>query len=168
MLTLLNKDRHIFVVSTSQSNPNQYGFPHFQPSEPKPWSFATTLVFPVFFLYPEHSTSDLVSQFDERSPVLSHIEEILSPKNPPPQWDSSRSYTPQSVVTYATTRKKRLLKVGRKLTLADVFKAAKTSPDGKPDGLELRDGSLALVILLKGEVEHNWVEDYKKTRDSPS
>lgn len=63
------------------------------------------------------------------------------------------------------TMRKRLLKVGKKMTLSDVCGAAK-GKEGEPrDGLEIKDGCLSFVVLPKGEVEQKWVDDYKKTRD---
>lgn len=63
------------------------------------------------------------------------------------------------------THRKRLLKVGKKMTLRDVCKAAK-GEDGQPkDGLEVKDGCLTFVVLPKGEVEKKWVDEYKGSRE---
>lgn len=84
---------------------------------------------------------------------------------PPPNWDTKGEHVDGNLVVYAITTRKRLLKVGKKMTLMDVCKASK-GKDGEPrDGLELRDGCLTFVVLPKGAVEQKWVEDFKKTRN---
>ena len=58
-----------------------------------------------------------------------------------------------------------MLKIGKKMTLRDVLKAAKAK-DGDPvDGIEMNDGTLSFVVLPKGQEEQKWVEDFKKTRE---
>jgi hypothetical protein len=54
------------------------------------------------------------------------------------------------------SRRKRLLNVGRKVTLRDVCHAV--GGGGEHDGLELKHG-LALVVVPKGKVERKWVEE---------
>jgi hypothetical protein len=71
-------------------------------------------------------------------------------------------------VVYATTNRKRLLKVGKKMTLRDVFKASKEKEGTPRDGLELKDNCLTFVVLPKGDVESQWVEEYKKMREESS
>ena len=94
-----------------------------------------------------------------------HIEAMFPPQVPPPEWDKKGEYTANNLVIYAPTHRKRLLKVGKKMTLRDVCKAAKAK-EGQPlDGLELKDGCLSFVVMPKGEVETKWVEDYKKSRE---
>jgi hypothetical protein len=69
-----------------------------------------------------------------------------------------------SLVMYAMTRRRRLLKVGWKMTLRDACRAAgggAVGPDGKGDGLEVKGGCLTFVVVPKGEVERKWVEDVR-------
>lgn len=66
---------------------------------------------------------------------------------------------------YAMTHRKRLLKVGKKMTLRDVCMAAKEK-DGEPaDGLVIKDGYLTFAVLPKGGEEQKWVDKFKRTRD---
>lgn len=89
---------------------------------------------------------------------------MFPPQVPPPEWDSKGEYVYGQLVIYAITHRKRLLKVGKKMSLRDVCNAAK-GREGEPiDGLDVKDGCLAFVILPKGNVERKWVEEYKQTR----
>lgn len=67
-----------------------------------------------------------------------------------------------SIVIYCETNAGRLLKIPKKMTLEDVFKAAR-GKDGK-DGAVVRDGLVSFVVVLKGEEERVWVEETKKKR----
>ena len=128
-----------------------------------------TLIIPVFFLYPEHATSDAVPEFVEDTTFGAHLA-VMFPRDAPASsrqpWDTEGKYVDDgSLVVYAMTRRRRLLKVGRKMTLRDVCRAAGggvVGPDGKGDGLEVKDGCLSFVVVPKGEVERKWVEEYKK------
>lgn len=66
---------------------------------------------------------------------------------------------------YATTHRKRLLKVGKKMTLRDVCRAAKEKEGEPADGLEIKDGYLTFVVLPKGGEEQKWVDEFKRARD---
>ncbi|KAF4619617.1 hypothetical protein D9613_005433 [Agrocybe pediades] len=135
--------------------------PHFDSEDPT----GSTMVLPVFFLYPQYATSDIISDFVEDTPFTAHIEAMFPPKVPPPEWDKKGEYVAKSLVVYATTYRKRLLKVGKKMTLRDVCNAAKAKEGDPIDGLEIRDNCLSFVVLPKGAEETRWVEEYKKTRD---
>lgn len=134
--------------------------PRFDPEDPT----GTTLILPVFFLYPQHATSDIISDFIEDTTFAAHIEAMFPPQSPPPEWDKNGEYLSGNLVVYAPTYRKRLLKVGKKMTLRDVCKAAKAVQGQPTDGLELKDGCLSFVVMPKGEVEKKWIEEYKKTR----
>lgn len=125
----------------------------------------TVLVFPVFFLYPQHATSDFISEYDETIPFTSHLREMFPSTHEElekrPAWDQQGEYLVQSLVVYATTHQNRILKVGKKMNLRDVFKA---SEGGHGDGLELKNGCLTFVVLPKGDVEQRWIQRFKDTR----
>ena len=80
-----------------------------------------------------------------------------------PAWDKNGEYLAPTLVVYAITHKKRLLKVGKKMCLLDLCSASK-GKDGQPDGLEVKNGCLSVVVLPKGDVESRWVEEFKATR----
>ena len=91
---------------------------------------------------------------------------MFPPAESPPYWDINAEYSIDNIVVYAVTHRRRLLKVGKKMTLRDVLKAS-AAKEGEPkDGLELKDGCLSFVVLVKGDVEKKWIEDFKKARGS--
>ncbi|KAJ4472153.1 40S ribosomal protein S7 [Lentinula aciculospora] len=150
------KERNIFVIHKPDGSQNPY-VPHFDPED----SSGNSLIFPVFFLYPQYATSDVIPEYVEDTPFSSHLEIIFGPTAPPPQWDAKGQYKVGNLVVYAITRQKRLLKVGKKMSLRDVFNASKGKGD-LLDGLELKDNCLTFVVLLKGEVDTKWVDDCEK------
>jgi hypothetical protein len=134
--------------------------PHFDPEDPT----RQTLIFPTFFLYPQHATSDFISDFVEDTPFAAHLSNMFPPLSPAPEWDKNREYVNGNLVIYAMTSRRRLLKVGKKMTLRDVLKASQAKVGEPMDGLEMKDGCLSFVVLPKGEVESKWVDDYKNIR----
>jgi Cns1/TTC4 Wheel domain len=134
--------------------------PHFDPEDPT----GSTLILPVFFLYPQYATSDVISEFVEDTTFRAHFETMFPPNAPAPDWDLKREYFPQNLVTYVPTHHKRLLKVGKGMTLRDVCREAKAKKGQPRDGLEVKDGCLSFVVMPKGEVEKKWVEDFKRLR----
>ncbi|KAF7971044.1 hypothetical protein HWV62_22171 [Athelia sp. TMB] len=155
--------RNIIPVAKPPGPPDNDSYePHFDPEDPT----GQTLIFPVFFLYPQYATSDVIPQFVETTTFAAHLSVMFPTSAPPPDWDKKREYTDGKLIVYAMTARKRLLKVGKKMTLADVCKAAKGKEGEPKDGLELKDGCLTFVVLPKGDVEQKWIDDFKKTRDS--
>jgi hypothetical protein len=150
-------------VPNPEGSTNPYR-PKFDPED----ATGRTLILPVFFLYPEHATSDVIPEFVEDTTFGAHLALMFPPGAALQAWDTGGKYVDGSLVVYAITRRKRLLKVGRKMTLRDVCRVAGGSGavglDGKSDGLEVKDGCLRFVVVPKGEVEHKWVEEYKSTR----
>ena len=133
--------------------------PHFEDdSEPSP------LIFPAFFLYPQYAQSDIVPNFHEDTTFADQLATMFPPNAPAPDWDTKHEYVMGKLSVYVITRTKRLLKVGMKMTPRDLFEVAKLK-DGKPDGLELREGYLSFVVLPKGAIERDWVDDFKSRRD---
>jgi hypothetical protein len=124
-----------------------------------------TLIIPVFFLYPQYAISDVIPEFVEDTPFVEHLKRMFPPMVPAPDWDKSMEYTVDKLAIYALTLQKRILKVGKKMNLRDVCKAAKAKGQEK-DGLELKDGCLTFVLLPKGLVEQQWIEEYKQSRDA--
>lgn len=141
-----------------EGSTNPYA-PKFDPED----ATGETLILPVFFLYPEHATSDVIPEFVEDTTFGAHLTVMFPPGAPAQPWDTEGKYVDdRSLVVYAMTRRQRLLKVGRKMTLRDVFRVAGGSgTDGKSDGLEVKDGCLRFVLVPKGDVERKWVEEYK-------
>ena len=119
-----------------------------------------TLIFPVHFLYPQHATSDLVPDFHEDTPFGEHLSAMFPPNAESPDWDQAGEYVNGRLSIYATTSKRRLLKIGRKMTLRDVIREA--GKDG--DGLELQGGCLAFIVVPRGEAETNWIAEFKRNK----
>ena len=70
-------------------------------------------------------------------------------------------------MVYVETRHRRLLKVGKDLTLREVLAKGFRAPgDGQgKDGVVLKDGLLSFVVLPKGHEEKTWIEEFKRKRD---
>lgn len=135
--------------------------PRFDSEDPS----GSTLVLPVFFLYPQYATSDIISDFVETTTFVAYIETMFPPYTPSPEWDKKGEYVAGNLVVYAPTYRKRLLKIGKKMTLRDACNAAKAK-EGQPlDGLPFTDNCLSFVVLPKGEQEARWVEEYKRSRE---
>jgi small subunit ribosomal protein S7e len=102
------------------------------------------------------------------------LEAIFPEGGPPANWDiQNREYNAKNVSVYAITRAGRLLKVGFKMTLADLFlRSGTTIPTSKKgdkevqDGLEVRDGSLSFVVVPKGKVEQAYIENFKREKEA--
>lgn len=90
---------------------------------------------------------------------------MFPPGNPSPDWDKTQEYRKDTIVIYAITKRKRLLKVGKKMTLLDVCRAAKAKQGDPKDGLELKDNCLSFVLLPKGLQEEKWIKEFKSLRD---
>ncbi|KAA1465977.1 TPR-like protein [Dentipellis sp. KUC8613] len=152
-------ERNLIEMPNPEGSANPYA-PHFDPEDPS----KSTLIIPVFFLYPQYAISDVIPEFVEDTPYSLHISGMFPPQVPPPEWDKKSEYVDGQLVIYAMTRRKRLLKVGNKKTLKDVCIAAKAKEGEPKDGLELKDGCLTFVVLPKGDVEKKWIEEFKKER----
>lgn len=161
LLQIAFKERHLFAVYNPKGSSENPYEPHFDPEDPE----GTTLIIPVFFLYPQYATSDVIAHFVEDTTFSTHIVQMFPPQAPAPSWDKAGKYMANTLVVYAITRRKRLLKVGKKMTLRDVCNAAKAKEGEPDDGLELKDGCLTFIVVPKGEVEQNWVDEFKRTRD---
>jgi len=160
-LRLAFRERHLIVLPNPSGSTNPTS-PTFDADD----TTGKTLIFPVFFLYPQYATSDMISQFVEDTPFSAHLSTMFPPQAPPPEWDVKHEYISGELVVYAVTHRKRILKIGKKMTLRDVFNASKAN-DGDPlDGLELKDGCLTFVVVPKGDVEKKWVEECKQQRDN--
>ncbi|KAF5363738.1 hypothetical protein D9756_000603 [Leucocoprinus leucothites] len=161
VLTAAYQARNIIDIPKPDGSSNPYA-PHWAPDD----TSNSTLIVPVFFLYPQYATSDVITDFIESTPFTAHLEAMFPPNAPPPEWDKDNEYINGRLTIYAMTHRKRLLKVGKNMTLLDVCNAAKAKAGEPKDGLELKDGCLTFVVLPKGtDVEKKWVEEFKATRD---
>ncbi|CDU26178.1 related to CNS1-cyclophilin seven suppressor [Sporisorium scitamineum] len=134
----------------------------------------TPLILPLFFIYPQHAQSDFIPDFHEDSTLSLYLSTIFprSSLGSLP-WDSNKEYYDDNLQVYATTRKERLLKLGRKLTLRQVMDEAFKEADRAKgedgvrdrDGLVMRDGILSLVVVPKGQPEKRWVDEFKVLRE---
>jgi hypothetical protein len=153
--------------------------PLYQPGDPReankwyPPTVDHAVVFPAFLLYPAASTSDLITRFHEDATFGDQLEAMFptSPQAtdvPWADWDSEHEYFCDNLVIYAETSTRKLLKVGKNLTMHDVFSKAAALSEGPEhkDGLVMRDGLLSFFVLPKGAKEKQWVERYKASRDS--
>jgi tetratricopeptide (TPR) repeat protein len=136
-----------------------------------PDSIRTPLIFPVFFLYPVHFQSDLISHFHEDTTIASHLD-VMFPAEMQGSlpWDTKGEYVSSNLNVYATTKRKRLLKLGKKITLREILdKGARDADKDKGierDGIVMMDGFISIVVLPKGEGEQKWIEHFKAERDA--
>jgi Cns1/TTC4 Wheel domain len=161
-MNILPQERNLIQVTNPDGPSENPYLPHFDPED----LTQQILIIPAFFLYPQHATSDIISHFAEDTPFSVHLTAMFPPQAPAPEWDKNGEYIDGQLVVYAITLRKRLLKVGKKMTLTDVCKAAKAKAGEPRDGLEVKDGCLTFVVLPKGDVEKRWVEDFKMNRES--
>ncbi|BEJ13279.1 hypothetical protein CspHIS471_0304530 [Cutaneotrichosporon sp. HIS471] len=177
--------RGVVVVNTPQppDNPHPLDFdpsalssvPLYPPDVADTWiapTAATPLIFPVFLLYPQHSQSDLITHFHEDTSFDDQLAPIFpaSPTSTSPEWspwDEKHEYWTDNLAVYVETAGKRLLKIGKEITLREVLaKAVKSAEGSKPrDGVVLRDGLLSFVVLVRGREEKEWIDNFKRVRD---
>ncbi|KAE8210730.1 hypothetical protein CF327_g5442 [Tilletia walkeri] len=146
----------------------------------------TSLIFPVFLLYPQYNHSDLITHFHEDEPIGARLDIVFPEDEPRQAWDQRGEYVSKKVVVYTSTRKRRLFKVGRGLTLRELMDKGAQEPSStttilagrkaptkeeqrkareERDGLILKDGMLSLVVLPKdSEAEKEWVAKFKRER----
>jgi hypothetical protein len=83
------------------------------------------------------------------------------------EWDRKHEFRCDNLTIYATTKAKKLLKVGRTHTLRQVAqKAASLSAPGQPDGLFMQDGLMSFIVLPSGEGEKEWLDRFKADREA--
>ncbi|KAF9224298.1 40S ribosomal protein S7 [Gyrodon lividus] len=152
LLQIAFKERNLYTVENPQGSSDNPHSPHFDPEDPT----RSTLILPVFLLYPQYATSDVITHFGEDTAFSAHISQMFPPQVPAPTWDEKQEYTASNLVVYSMTRQRRLLKVGKKMTLRDVCRAAKEKEGEPVDGLEMKDGYLTFAVLPKGVEEQKW------------
>ena len=158
------QERNIIVKRVPDNVSKSPYSPHFDQEDDSNGS----MFFPVLFMYPQYATTDLVSHFHEHTAFSAHLSEMFPPNAPPPEWDKKEEYVDGSLAVYAWTVQRRLLKIGKKMTLRDVLQTAGGKEGSPRDGLEMTDGTLSFVVLPRGAEEQRWVDDFKKTREAQS
>ncbi|WVQ78772.1 hypothetical protein IAT38_000863 [Cryptococcus sp. DSM 104549] len=174
------EERGLMVVDTSSPPDNPHPL-HFDEAAIPPldeeagWAPPpphTSVIFPTFLLYPTYQQSDFITHFHEDSSFEDQLAVMFptspsAPQVPWADWDRKHEYYTSNLVVYVETQAKRLLKVGKELTLREVLKKAKREAKGDvtKDGVVLQDGLLSFVVLVKGEQEKAWIEEFKKKRD---
>lgn len=137
----------------------------------EPWKapdpIRTPLVFPVMLLYPQHNTSDLISEYHEDTPIGMHLDVMFPPEaRGSLPWDPQGEYVSSQLSVIARTRKGRLLRVGHKLSLRTLLdQGAQPGAAGQledRDGIVMRDGIIDLYVFPKGSsAERTWVAETK-------
>jgi len=149
--------------------------PLYPPEKAAEWQVPlpyTPLIFPVFLMYPQHHTSDFITHFHEDTSFDEQLAPIFpaspSATSPPwSEWDTAHEYYTSNLVVYVETQQRRLLKVGKEITLREVITKARRDPVGSTprDGIVLRDGLLSFVVLPKGPQERKFIDEFKRARD---
>jgi len=148
------QERNLVIVPNPKGTPEVDYKPQFDEEDPS----RGTLLFPVHFLYPQHAASDTVPDFHEDTSFGGQLAAMFPPNAEPPNWDKAGEYVNGRLSIYAATSKRRLLRIGKKMTLRHVIREA--GKDG--DGLELQSGCLAFSVVPRGEVETNWIAEFKR------
>ncbi|KAF7794535.1 hypothetical protein EIP86_005669 [Pleurotus ostreatoroseus] len=144
--------RNLIIMRSPKGTADNVYQPKLDPND----ATQQTVMFPVFFLYPQYATTDVIEEFQEDTAFAAHIATMFPPQAPPPDWDKQGEYIDGRLVVYAMTHQNRLLRVGKKMSLRDVFNASAAKPGEPKDGLELKDGCLTFVVLPRGKVETSW------------
>lgn len=152
------------IVKSKPGAPQPDSYPHFDPEDPTYQS----LIVPVYLEYPEYGTYDVIPEFVEDTAFSAHLDMMFPPQGQAPAWDKKEEYVAGKLVVYASTKRKRLLKVGKNMSLRDVCNAAKAKEGDPLDGLELSDGHLTFAVVPKGDYEKQWIEEFKKLRAADS
>ncbi|KAH0839637.1 40S ribosomal protein S7 [Lanmaoa asiatica] len=152
LLQIAFRERHLYSSNNPQGTLDIPYSPYFDSDD----ITRSTLIFPVFFLYPQYATSDVIAHFVEDTTFYAHISQMFPPQAPVPTWDRKQEYTASNLVVYAMTHRKRLLKVGKNMTLRDVCRAGKEKKGDPADGLEIKDGYLTFAVLPRGDDEQKW------------
>lgn len=150
--------RSILVLPLAPGQPSLEHHPTLSNDDPP------RLSVPMLFLYPQYSQSDIISSFHEDTRFTDHLEVMFPPEGTRPGWDLQGDYVLSNLVLYASTKRKRLLKIGKKTTLADLCNNAAAKTGEPVDGLEMVDGHLSVVVLPKGTVEKDWIDKFKIQR----
>lgn len=166
-------------IETSANPPDNPTPAHFDPEErpsyasdsiplldaKEPWRapdpIRTPLIFPVMLLYPQHNTSDLISEYHEDTPIGMHLDVMFPPESRGSlPWDPKGEYVSSQLSVIAKTHKGRLLRVGHKLSLRALLDqgAKEGATPAERDGVILRDGIIDLYVLPRGsEAEKAWI-----------
>ncbi|KAG5460663.1 MAG: hypothetical protein BJ554DRAFT_7257, partial [Olpidium bornovanus] len=113
------------------------------------------LVWPCFFLYPEHKESDFIQAFDEVSTFGDHIDVMFEQPAP---WDARREYRPDSVDVFFESEdpargRAGLVRVGREVNLLTALKHPK---------YVVKDYIPSFIILPKtGAFREGFIKRYK-------
>jgi len=119
----LRQERNLIDVPNPEGSANPYAS-NFDPEDPT----GKALIIPVFFLYPEHATLDVVPEFVEDTTFEAPLA-VMFPRDTPASsrqaWDTEGNYEDDgSLIVYAMPRRRGLLKVRRKMMLRGVCRAA--------------------------------------------
>lgn len=134
-----------------------------------PDAIRTPIIFPVVLLYPQYHQSDMVSQFHEDTTLGAHLD-MMFPHPPSLPWDTKGEYVSSNLSILATTHSKRILRIGKGLTLREAMdhcaRDADPAKKEERDGMVLQDGILSFIVIPKGsEAEKRWIEEFKKQRN---
>lgn len=111
---------------------------------------ASSLRFPVLFLYPLHAQTDFVKAVEEGESVGTHLEYLL-----PVPWDERGEYAGvEGVECYMETSVGGLIKVGKKLGLGKVLGSGK---------VEVVDGLVRVYVVPKARATE-WIDEFKRRR----
>lgn len=112
------------------------------------------LVWPVIFLYPEYTQSDLIAEFNEKDTLDVHLLHMFGPDTEPPPWDIDSKYVYERLEIYFEDVKKEKLHHLKKSTqLNEIL---------KDDAYVVYGGTPTFILLIRdAEYTIAFLEKYK-------
>lgn len=111
----------------------------------------SSLIFPTLLLYPEHTESDFIAEFDEHDTLRDHLEVVLEQPAP---WDQAQSYNLQSVAAYFVSPSREAGLIGLDLRLGEIL--------AHPE-FAVVDGVVVIYILVrKSDFEASFLRDLRR------
>lgn len=142
-----------------QRNLRMRGKPKIKEAEVRLDAETNRLLWPVFFLYPEHKESDFVKAFDEADTLDEQIETMF--EHPAP-WDKALEYRPDNVEVYvedADSDGKRLFRIPTGKLLVEILMSPKfIIVDGLPS---------FFVVPKSGASRERFLGRYTEVKELP-
>ncbi|TRY64096.1 hypothetical protein TCAL_12599 [Tigriopus californicus] len=115
---------------------------------------ASSLVWPVLFLYPEHGETDFVEEFEENQCFADHLDVMFGKESPKAPWDVEEKYVPEQMnLFFEDILNQKLVSINRQSTLKTVLSDAR---------YRLVGGTPGIIVTVKGsKFETDFLGKYK-------
>ncbi|OWF53776.1 tetratricopeptide repeat protein 4-like [Mizuhopecten yessoensis] len=117
------------------------------------------LVWPVLFMYPEHTQTDYVEAFREDVRFIDHIENMFGAHVEPAPWDTDKKYKQDTIQVYFEDKEKETLyEVDSNATLNQVLSHKR---------FIVQFGTPSFILLIKGSrCQSNFLKSYKNVKSA--